>query len=95
MNNMSDKYDYGYNKGSEAHGVGAYVGKPAEMIVIAASGDFILKQVGVNLSGDTIFKLFWDGVCISTIYNQVEALALFADFCPTAPKKRGRPRKTA
>lgn len=96
MNNMGNKFDYGYTSASGAKGRGAYTSVAVSMVidVLEVRDGFELRKA-LNLnSGEAKFRLFWDGECISTLNNEREAFALLDDFAPI-PKKRGRKPKVA
>lgn len=63
-------------------------------IVVERDG-FTLQRSTQNSTGKEVFKLLWDGVCISLLDDEAEARKMFEDFAPPAPKKRGRPAKAA
>lgn len=96
MNYMGTKYDYGYTEASGAKGKGSYTSVAVAVVieVIAERCDFELRRVFNMNNGETKFRLFWDGECVSTLTNEREAFALLDDFCPI-PKKRGRKPKMA
>jgi len=79
----------------EAHGSGAYVGKPAVIEVIAERDGFVLKRTDNSHTGKATFRLYWDGECISMLDNEKEALLMFEDFAPAPKRKAGRPKKNA
>lgn len=95
MNNMSNKYDYGYNKREATSGCGTYIGKPAVIEVLESRDGFELRKSMNANTGKPVFKILWDGECISLLNNEAEARAMFLDFAPLPAKKRGRKAKAA
>jgi hypothetical protein len=95
MNNMSDKYDYGYNKREATSGCGSYSGKPAVIEVLESRDGFELRKYPNSSTGRASFKILWDGQCISLLDDEKEARNMFLDFAPMPPKKRGRKAKAA
>ena len=69
--------------------------KMIHLEVLEEREGFTLQRSTQNLAGNVVFKLLWDGECISLLDNEAEARKMFEDFAPPAPKKRGRPAKTA
>ena len=96
MNNMGNKFDYGYTPANRAKGRGAYTSVAVSMVidVLEVRGGFELRKASNMNSGEVKFRLFWDGECVSTLTNEREAFALLDDFAPI-PKKRGRKHKAA
>ena len=74
-----------------------YEGKAVEMMidVLEARDGFELRKASDSTGSAAKFRIFWDGECISTIYNEKEARALFNDFAPAIKCKAGRPKKNA
>lgn len=68
---------------------------PVTIDVIIERDGFTLQRATDNKTGKSNFKLFWDGECLSTMYNEKEAVSLFNDFAPAPRKKAGRPKKAA
>ena len=66
---------------------------PVVIDVIMAENGFELQRSTNNHSGRVTFKILWDGECISYFDNEKEAYAMFKDFVPDTPKKRGRKAK--
>ena len=95
MNNMSDKYDYGYQEGNGARGMGSYTSKPAVVEILEERDGFVLQRTNNSHTGKTTFKLIWDGECISMMDSEKEARAMFEDFAPKPKRKAGRPKKNA
>ena len=79
------------------HNDKAYKGKAVEMMVdvLEARDGFELRKASDSTGSATKFRIFWDGECISTVYNEKEARALFNDFAPAPKRKAGRPKKNA
>ena len=75
----------------------AYKGKAVEMMidVLEARDGFELCKASDSTGSAAKFRIFWDGECISTVYNEKEARALFNDFTPAPKRKAGRPKKNA
>ena len=74
----------------------AYKGKAVEMVidVLEVRDGFELRKASDG-TGAAKFRIFWDGECISTVYNEKEARTLFNDFAPAPKRKAGRPKKNA
>lgn len=75
----------------------AYKGKAVEMMidVLEARDGFELRKASDSTGSAAKFRIFWDGECISTVYNEKEARALFNDFATAIKRKAGRPKKNA
>lgn len=65
------------------------------MEVLEERDGFILQKSAPNLSGKVVFKLLWDGECISMLDDEKEARKMFEDFAPAPKRKAGRPKKNA
>ena len=74
-----------------------YKGKAVEMVidVLETRDGFELRKASDSTGSAARFRIFWDGECISTVYNEKEARALFNDFAPATKRKAGRPKKNA
>ena len=75
----------------------AYKGKAVEMVidVLEVRDGFELRKASDSTGAAAKFRIFWDGECISTVYNEKEARALFNDFAHAPKRKAGRPKKNA
>lgn len=76
MDKNSEKYDYGYQEGNGARGLGTYVGKAysAEIKTICKANDFELRLVG------TRYEILWDGEVLNRYPNLKTAETFFIDF---------------
>ena len=74
MNNMSDKYDYGYQKDSGARGGCSYVGKAPAVNTICEAEGMTFRMVG------TTYQILADGEVFYFSKNKKEAEAMFMDF---------------
>ena len=63
--------------------------------VLETRDGFELHKASDSTGTAAKFRIFWDGECISTVYNEREARALFNDFAPAPKRKAGRPKKNA
>ena len=72
-----------------------YKGKAVEMMidVLEIRDGFELRKASDSTGSVAKFRIFWDGECISTVYNEKEARTLFNDFAPAPKRKAGRPKK--
>ena len=79
------------------HNDKAYKGKAVEMMidVLETRDGFELRKASDSTGSAVKFRIFWDGECVSTVYNEKEARALFNDFAPSPKRKAGRPKKNA
>lgn len=76
MDKNSEKYDYGYQQGSKARGLGTYVGRAynPEIKTICKVNGFELRVV------DTRFEILWDGELLNRYPSLKEAEIFFIDF---------------
>ena len=70
-----------------------FVKKMIRLEVLEERDGFVLQKSAQNLADKVIFKLLWDGECISMIEDEKEARKMFEDFAPAPKRKPGRPKK--
>ena len=81
MNDMSDRYDYGYKSNEpEAKGLGTYkqVAYNPEIKVLCKIDDLVLRTVKTSIA--TKFEILTDGVLLNRYPNQKTAEMFFCDF---------------
>lgn len=90
-------YFMGTGRADTCRNGNAYMGKAVEMMidVLETRDGFELRKASDSTGSAAKFRIFWDGECISTVYNEKEARALFNDFAPAPKRKAGRPKKNA
>ena len=81
MNNMSDKYDYGYQSEShEARGLGYYEQKPynPEIKIVCKVEELVLRTVTTSIA--TKFEIVDHGTLLNRYPNLKTAESFFIDF---------------
>jgi hypothetical protein len=77
------------NGRADTVGAGSYRGKAAVIEILAEKNGFVLQKAPNSATGRVVFKILWDGECISLLSDEKEARTMFADFT-YEEKKRGR-----
>lgn len=79
MDKNSEKYDYGYDSGSCARGLGVYVGKAYEptITVLCEVEGMVLRAIK-GLSDK--YEILWDGELLNRYPNRKTAETFFIDF---------------
>ena len=94
MNNMSDKYDYGYNKREATRGCGTYVNRAyAPTITNICEVDGILLRTVESLT--VKYEILWDGKVLNTYPNLKTAETYFIDFAGITRNKYNKMRNKA
>lgn len=90
-------YFMGNGRANTCRNGNAYEGKAVEMMidVLETRDGFELRKTSDSTGSAARFRILWDGECISTVYNEKEARALFKDFTLVPKRKAGRPKKNA
>lgn len=85
MNNMSNSYDYGYQRPNGAKGLGEYSNKMPTINVICVADGVMLRKV--EKSFVTSYEILADGEVFFRSANQKEAERMYLDFSGISKQK--------